>query len=151
MQIVFFANTLHFTLSVSIGVGLIQDSSLFLLTDKEKKIYAFTLILKSSFLIIWIKWQHLLSSWRGYFWHLLTFCPHLDWLRFWCILVIQRFHLILFLGLVSIFPWISSTPFLFFLDFFFIWLKCILNFIVVLQKIFFAETLMYLYECWKGT
>lgn len=37
-----------------------------------------------------------------------------------------------------------------FLGFFFIWLKYILDLIIVLQKPLFAETLMRLYVCWQG-
>lgn len=122
----------------------------FFLADREKP-YASNFLLRScSVLFIQIRWQKLFSSWRGYFWHLLTSCPHSDPLPPCHKLLTLRFYLIALLGLLSISPWISWTSFLFSLDFFFIWLKYILDLIIVLWKVLFAEALMCLYVCWQG-
>lgn len=115
--------------------------------SQRRKIYALIFPLKGcSFFIIQMRWQSWRPSWRCYFWHLSNSCSILTdgFLPHTCHPSISFYST---LGLISIFPWISWTPFLFFLDFFFIWLKYILIFIVVLQKIFFAETAVSLYVC----
>lgn len=95
-----------------------------------------------------MKGQNLLPSWTGYFRHLPTSCFHLRWLLFAAHL--SSWDFIFFpSGISFYFSLDFPDSFLFFLDFFFIWLKYILNFILVLQKIFFAEMLVsYTYAVW---
>lgn len=46
--------------------------------EKTKPNHSTFLLRSCSVFFIQIRWQRLISSWRGYCWHLLTSCPHSD-------------------------------------------------------------------------
>lgn len=78
-----------------------------------------------------------------------TSCSHLDWLLF-ATCVSSWDFIYSPLGWVSIFLWISLTPYAFLLDFFFIWMKSMLIVFVVLQKNILCRNVGVLNVCCLG-